>query len=128
MIDCENQAKHRAYLEAKLGITLQPDAQFIANAEPYGVAAFERYTGDDVEFHYSGEPGFLTRPFIRACARYIFNQLGCARVTGRASAFRPKGIEMAMRVGFKHEGTLRQAYKGTDIYVFGMLREECRWL
>lgn len=128
MIDCENQAKHRAYLEAKLGAKLQPDAVFIANVEPYGVAAFERWTGDDVEFHYGGEKGFLTRAFIRMCAAYIFLQLGCRRVTGRLPAFRPKGGEMALRVGFKHEGTLRQAINGEDVLIFGMLKQECRWL
>jgi len=128
MIDCENQAKHRAYLEAKLGVTLHPDAQFIANVEPYGVAAFERYTGDDIEMHYGGEPGFLTRKFIRSIAIYVFRQLGCNRLTGRVPAFRPKGAEMALRIGFTHEGTLRQAINGEDVLIFGMLKEECRWL
>lgn len=128
MLDCEHQALHRAYLESRLGCTLQPDAQFVANVSPYGVAGFERWNGSDVEMHYAGEPGFFTRRFMRGLAQYVFLQLGCDRVTGRIPADRPKGAEIARRAGWTHEGTLRRGHQGTDILIFGMLKEECRWL
>lgn len=128
MIDIENQAMHRAYLETRLGCTLEPDAQFIAHVEPYGVVGFERWNGDDVEMHYTGERGFLTRGFLRSLARYVFVQLGCERVTGRIPADRPLAAALGKRLGFTHEGTLRRGHNGNDILIFGMLKEECRWL
>lgn len=126
MIDCGEH--HRAWLESRLGATLAPDAVFIANTSPYGVAGFERWTGDDVEVHYSGERGFLSRRFLRALARYAFDQLGCRRITGRIPVFRPEAVKLGLRLGFRHEGTLRCAFDGADILILGMLKEECRWL
>lgn len=128
MIDVDRQAEHRAYLESRLGCTLADDAQFIANTKPYGVAGFERWNGSDVEVHYTGERGFLTRAFLRALARYVFDQLGCERITGRIPADRPMAACLGKRLGFTHEGTLRRGHAGTDILIFGMLKEECRWL
>ena len=119
---------HREWLERTIGATLEPTAQFLANSEPYGVVGFERYTGDDVEVHVAGERGFLTRRFLRALAHYAFNDLGCARVTGRVPDFRPASLDVGLRLGFRHEGTLRRAHKGADFHILGMLREECRWL
>lgn len=128
MIDLVHQDLHRAYLQQRLDYILQPDAQFIATTEPYGVAGFERYTGSDIEVHYGGERGFLRKSFLRACARYVFLQLGCDRITGRIPANRPQAITLGERLGFRHEGTLRRAHQGTDILIYGMLKEECRWL
>ena len=128
MIDLVHQTLHRAYLQQRLDYILQPDAQFIATTEPYGVAGFERYTGSDIEVHYGGERGFLRKSFLRACARYVFLQLGCDRITGRIPANRPQAITLGERLGFRHEGTLRRAHQGTDILIYGMLKEECRWL
>lgn len=128
MIDVEHQEIHRAYLEQRLGCALSPDAQFIATTSPYGVAGFERWNGSDVEVHYGGEPGFLRKQFLRALARYVFVQLGCDRLTGRIPANRPDAIKLGERLGFTHEGTLRRAHAGTDILIYGMLKEECRWL
>ena len=128
MIDLHHQGLHRAYLESRLGCALVSDAQFIANTRPYGVAAFERWNGSDIEVHFSGERGFLTRSFLRCCALYTFVQLGCDRVTGRLPANREAGRKIAERVGFTHEGTIRRGHNGTDILIYGMLKEECRWL
>jgi len=128
VIDVEHQELHRAYLEERLGCTLEPDAQFIANTSPYGVAGFERWNGSDMEVHYTGERGFLTRSFLRALARYVFLQHECDRLTGRIPADRPDAAKLGLRLGFTHEGTLRRAHNGADILIYGMLKEECRWL
>ena len=128
MIDLEHTWLHRKYIESALKCGLQPDAVFIANTKPYGVAAFERWNGSDIEIHFAGERGFLSRTFLRSCAHYVFTQLGCDRVTGRLPAIRPQGKVIAERIGFVHEGTLRRGHNGTDILIYGMLKEECRWL
>ena len=121
--------EHREYLQKQLGCELQPDAVFIANEEPYGVAGFERYTGEDIEIHFIGEPGFLTRAFLRCIAAYAFDQLGCNRITGRVPAGRSLAARrnLGKRLGFTHEGTLRKAHDGQDILIYGILREECKW-
>lgn len=116
--------EHRAYIEARTGATLAPDAQFIAHLSPYGVVAFERWTGFDIEAHFAGERGFLTPLMLRTLANYVFGQLGCDRVTGRIPASRTDAIEVVKRIGFVPEGRIRKAHQGEDFIVLGLLKEE----
>lgn len=60
---------------------------------------------------------------------YPFLQLRCKRVTGLVAAHREACVEMCKSVGFTQEGLMRRADPtGQDVIVFGMLKEECRWL
>lgn len=120
----------RPFAESLLGGQLTENAKFIGrvvDGQPVAVAAIEHWCGWDCEVSIASTQG-LSRDFIRAVFRYVFEQLGCRRCTGRVSASLPWAQQLE-RLGFREEGRLREAAPdGGDTIVFGMLRPECRWL
>lgn len=72
---------------------------------------------------------WLTRPFLAAVFSYPFNQLGVRRVTARIGANNLKAKSFLVNLGFTHEGTIRKGWEpDIDLLVFGLLKEECRFL
>lgn len=66
---------------------------------------------------------------LRGLFSYPFDQLGCVRMT----AITPRSNEHTRAflegLGFKLEGVARKAVSGReDAFIFGILREECRFL
>lgn len=60
---------------------------------------------------------------------YPMLQLDCRRVTAPVKSTNLASIKMVTALGFTLEGTLRRAGpEGEDTLLYGMLREECRWL
>jgi RimJ/RimL family protein N-acetyltransferase len=98
--------------------------------ELVGGVVFHNFTGRDVHVHVAGlGPHWLTRRFLGECFRYVFFQLGCRRCTGLVARSNLAAQRFDLGLGFKYEGVLR-AYlpEDEDCYIYGMLREECRWL
>ncbi len=91
---------------------------------------FDRYTGVDIMMHYAAESGSLAgKPdFISGVFRYPFVQLECRRVTAMVAWKNHKSRKVVRHLGFKEEGVLRDAKPDDDLVVYGMLREECRYL
>lgn len=120
----------RPFAEALLGGPVGEQAKFIGrvvDSQPVAVAVIEHWCGWDCELSIASTGG-LSRDFIRAVFGYVFDQLGCRRVTGRVSASLAWAKQL-QRLGFREEGRLREAAPdGGDTIVFGMLRQECRWL
>lgn len=60
---------------------------------------------------------------------YIFNQLGCVRVTGITKKGNRKARAFMESLGFQLEGNLRLGFDGIkDALVYGLLARECRYL
>lgn len=77
----------------------------------------------------SVSPKWGMKSVLRVAFDYPFNQLGLNRITGYIRATNTQAIRNAERIGLKHEGTLRKYYSnGDDCLVYGMLKEECRWI
>jgi RimJ/RimL family protein N-acetyltransferase len=94
-----------------------------------GGCVFTNYTQRDIHGHLAGVGNWLTRRFLGECFRYIFQTLGCVRATGLVAASNIRAQQFDESLGFKYEGTLRKFLPNDeDCYVYGMLREECRWL
>jgi hypothetical protein len=92
---------------------------------------YDTYIGTSIDMHVAAVPGkrWMTRKFLGEAFRYPFLQLGVRRVTGRVAADNAAAIEFDTRLGFQLEGRVRQLLDdGQDLLIFGMLREECRWL
>lgn len=85
---------------------------------------FNHFEGADV--HATAAGTGWTRAFLRAVGRYVFDQLGCERVTTITRS--PEVVELARRLGAQVEGRMRSHFgPGQDGIVLGVLREDYRY-
>ena len=89
---------------------------------------YNSYEEGNVCMHVAASPGVLTRKAIFAAFDYPFNQLGKRRVTAMIPAKNKKAIAFNEGLGFKYEGTMRHYFNDDDALIYGMLREDCRFL
>lgn len=84
-------------------------------------AVFNCYTGNDISVTVAGGP--FTRGFIAAVGNYVFEQIGCLRMS--ITTEQPKVIAIAHRLGAKTEGVKRNHFgQGRDGTILGILRED----
>ena len=77
----------------------------------------------------STSPRWLDRRTIHAMFHYPFNTLGVRRLSIATLRSNKRARRVAERLGWKYEGMGRKAGPGeTDMAIYSMLREECRWL
>jgi hypothetical protein len=96
--------------------------------EPIGALIWSELTGANIELTIYG-PRAFPRGVIIASFAYAFNALGVSRITVRCQADKPKLIRLIEKMGWRREGTLRRFYgPELDAVIFGMVREDCRWL
>ena len=104
----------------------------------FGVASFSNFVPlMDVCLHAVVDPAhrgrWISRSIFRDLFRYPFEELKLPRVSSYAMPdMTPKAGDALLRTGFKLEGRKRKAALFPDGYhdllMFGMLREECRWI
>jgi RimJ/RimL family protein N-acetyltransferase len=110
---------------SSIGIGQYKDGKIIAGV------VYNLYNGPSICMHVAAEPGtrWLTRDFLFRVFAYPFIQLGCNRVTGLVRTDNMEARRFDEHLGFKQEGVIRKgASDGTDMILYGMLMEECRWL
>lgn len=120
----------REHFEYAMGETTEK-ARFIGRVEDdvvLGVAAIYNYDGKSCEAAWEGKTGWMTLGFLRLLHDYIFNQLGCVRVTSLIDESNEKALKQAKRVGFVEEGRLRKGAENCDVLVFGMLKEDFKYV
>jgi len=108
-----------------VGIGLEEDGELIAGV------VFNLYTGPSISMHVAAVPGkrWMTKEYLFRCFAYPFLQLKCRRITGLVRVDNLDAQRFDEHLGFKREGVLREACEdGTDMIVYGMLREECRFI
>jgi len=104
-----------------IGITL--DNQFL------GGVVYHRLANENVEMSIaSSSPRWATRAHIRDLFVYPFGSLKVRRITTIVTSDNLRAIEMNERLGFVHEGTLREYMDGKDTEIFGMLTSDCKWI
>jgi RimJ/RimL family protein N-acetyltransferase len=76
--------------------------------------------------HLTAAGAGWTRAFLKALGEYVFDQLGCERIT---AITRQDDVAMlARRLGFRVEGRLRSHFgAGHDGIVLGVLRDEWKY-
>lgn len=91
-------------------------------------AVYERGNGFNVYMHGAIDT-LVTRAYIRALFDYPFNKLGVQRLTVMPPSSNVKACQWDERIGFVEEGRLKQAaHDGSDIVVYVMWKEGCRWI
>lgn len=92
---------------------------------------YNRYSPPDICIHVVARESALWchEDILWHVFQFPFGQLGLGRVTVPVLSDNTASIRMIEALGFVYEGTLRKAGpKGQDIKLYGMLREDCRWL
>lgn len=97
---------------------IERDGQVIAGA------IFNCFTGPDIEMTIAGQG--WTREFIRMVGAYVFDQLGCERVS--ITTEQEKVVGLAQRIGFQKEGLKRNLF-GKDRHgvCLGALKDEWKY-
>ena len=111
---------------------LQQDSKTIAvidEARILAVVAYSAFNGHDCQVSVAGEGHWLSRYTIPVFFKYPFNQLGCRRMTAFCRDSNDRVQRFAVKFGFKREGILRSYFEdGADCHIFGLLKEDCRFL
>lgn len=77
---------------------------------------------------WAGNRGWLTKGRLSQFFRYPFVQVGVIRLTATVRKSNTRSLKITRKLGFKPEGLIRKGYGDGDAVIFGMLREECRWI
>ena len=107
-----------------------PSVGILQGGRIVGGVVYTMYTGNGIMMNVAGaDRSWLTRSFLRTVFEYPFKQLGCSRVSGLVRVDNKDAIRFDERLGFVREGVIRKGDEdGTDLILYGMLKEECRWL
>ena len=77
---------------------------------------------------YTINKRWCNRRVLRCIFNLAFNKMGCRRVSLCVSKDNEISKKLVESLGFVYEGLLRQ-YRdnGDDCYLYGMLKNECKW-
>jgi RimJ/RimL family protein N-acetyltransferase len=116
-----------AFVSEKIGKAFMPPFTCMGvekDGKIVGGVLFNQFEGVDIHVSVAGS-GF-TREFMAEVGKYVFDQLGCERIT--ATTEQIKVVRIAERLGGKIEGALRNHFgKGRDAFIVGILKEEYRF-
>lgn len=102
---------------------------FIRNNKIIGGVVFHNYRGSNIEASIASiSPRWATKNVLRIIFSYPFVQLGAHRLTALTDAGNQPVRVFLERLGFVHEGTMREAHPEDDAAIYGMLSHECKWI
>lgn len=90
---------------------------------------YDAYTGHDINMHMAiDDMRAVNRKTLKAAFSFPFVTLNCLRVTGLVPSKNEKARSFDERLGFVLEGTKKFAFPDDDELIYGMYRDQCRWL
>ncbi len=92
-----------------------------------GAIVLTDYSERNVELTFVG-PGLLKPGVCRELATHCFDTLKCNRVTVRTRSQNRYIRGLIEKMGARQEGILRRYFNDDDAVIYGLLREECRYL
>jgi RimJ/RimL family protein N-acetyltransferase len=106
---------------------------FIENDKILGGLLFSDYDGHNVFVHLALDtPRVCQRRFVKMMFLYCFNQLKCSRITAMCRNGYKRNERLLKGAGFVKEGVCRQTMKinneFVDAAIYGMLKQECKWI
>lgn len=119
-------------MAGKMGQTFAPPYTAIGilddSGQLKGGMLFNGHAEGDIEVTCFA-PGRLQRGPIRAGCAYVFETLGCNRMSARTRASSLAVHGVLQKIGFKKEGILRSYYQdGEAAILFGMTKGDCKWI
>jgi RimJ/RimL family protein N-acetyltransferase len=71
---------------------------------------------------------WASRSVLHTLFAYPFKQVGAHRLLVQCSEANAKAMKMNRQLGFTQEGRLRHLHGPDDGILWGMLRDECKWI
>ena len=95
-----------------------------------GGAVFHNFRKHDIEVVVAfDDPRWALPGTLRALFAYPFVTLGCVRLTALIARKNKRSRRLTEGLGFRLEGVARRAFDGRqDAMIYGMLRDECKFL
>ena len=95
-----------------------------------GGIVFNQYTNFDINITIAASsPYWCNRSVLRTISDHVFNQWGCKRASALVAKKNKRCRKFLEGMGFKLEGCKRKAFDGAqDLMLYGMMKDECRWL
>jgi RimJ/RimL family protein N-acetyltransferase len=106
------------------GICLERDGKLIA------AVLYDQFNGQNVFMNVAAVAGknWLNKHFLHEAFKHPFVTLGVGRITLWIDATNIPSRRFALKLGFTEEAKLRGAARdGTDVVLYRMFREECRY-
>ncbi len=92
-----------------------------------GAAIFNDFADRNIELTVYG-PGSFQRQVCVWIARYCFIQNDCLRITTRTAASNLYVRKLLEHHGWVKEGTLRDWFSDEDCILYGLLKNDCKFL
>lgn len=90
---------------------------------------YSNYRETDVEMSvYCDDSKLWSKAALRAFFLYPFKTLGCKRVTAIIHKRNKVARHFVERLGFRLEGVMKEALKDGDACIYGMTKNECKWV
>lgn len=130
----DHQAQAIEWAESRIHLPFRADAKaiaFVRSGNEYAaVVVFDGFSQCDCNIHIAsdGSRRWLSRKLFAEAFHYPFVQLGLRRVTGLVPKSNKPALKFDLRIGFEIEGLCRNALPDDDVYVLGMLREQCPFI
>ena len=117
----------------RIGFKPRDDVRAIGwreNGSLRAVTLYDGFSECDCNIHIAsdGSGNWLRRAFLIASFMHPFVQWRLRRVTGLVPAKNKDALRFDLHLGFKQEGYLHHALPDDDLYVLGMLKENCRYI
>lgn len=94
-----------------------------------GGVIYDGFTGGCIFMHQAGfARNWLIGNMIWIVFDYPFNQLCVNKVAGTINSNNKELLDFNLRLGFKEEARIKNAYPNGDMLVLTMGRADCRWL
>lgn len=102
---------------------------FVRDNALIGGIVFNRFRGHDVNATIGTEdPRWKTAATLHAVGDYVFNRLGCVRMTALTSSGNKAARAMLRRLGFAEEGVMRRGFDGRErLLIYGILDKEWKY-
>lgn len=101
----------------------------IEAGEIVGAVVYDAFTPFECCIHVRlDKPGCKSQWVLEQVFSYPFHQLGLKRLTGLVGASNEKGQQLCTWLGFTPEGRKANALGDEDELIYGLTRENCRWL
>jgi RimJ/RimL family protein N-acetyltransferase len=76
----------------------------------------------------STTPRWAARGVLYGIFAYPFVQLKCERMTAYTGRSMTHVRQFLERLGFQQEGIVRRGFADDDCVIYGMLKDECKWI